>query len=132
MTPGEKNILKALVAVAWADGKVEAPEAGVLDAMCSGFGATDAEKRELVAYAKEPRSLDDAPLDELEVEDREILLANAAVLTHADGVQSEPEKAILASLVSRLEIPDAQAKEIIEAATDGTLALSSRILEDAD
>ncbi len=120
------------MAVAWADGNFEAPEASVLDAMCSGFGATEAEKRELVAYAKVKRALEDAPLVTLEPEDKEILLANAAVLTHADGVQSEPEKVLLARLSALLGFGEAEAREIIDAARDGTLELSSRILEDAD
>ena len=31
MTPSEKNIVKSLVAVAWADGTVKEPEAGMID-----------------------------------------------------------------------------------------------------
>ncbi len=37
MTPAEMNVLKSLVAVAWADGKMEDGEAGVIDGLLSGF-----------------------------------------------------------------------------------------------
>ena len=41
MTPGEKNIVKSLVAVAWADGKVEKPEANVIEGLLAGFDASE-------------------------------------------------------------------------------------------
>ena len=37
MTPSEKNIVKCLVALAWADGKVRAPESGVIEGLLCGF-----------------------------------------------------------------------------------------------
>lgn len=130
MTPGEQNILKALIAVAWADGAVEAPEEGVLDELLSGFGATTDELRTFIEYAKEKRTLEDAPLAALEDEDKEVLLVNAAVLTNADGVQSDAEKALLDKLVKLLGFADDKAKALIESAKDGALVLPSRALEE--
>ena len=115
MTPSEKNIVKALVAVAWADGRVSAPESGVIEGMLCGFAATDDEEREILEYAEQRRTLTgDAPISELSREDRELLLANAALLTHADGEQSESERELLQKLVGLLGLSTSDAQHIID------------------
>ncbi len=127
MTPNDLRILKALVAVAWADGKVQASESHVLENLLGGFDASDAEKAEIRTYAKTPRSLDaDVPVSELTDEDRETLLANAAVLVGADGKQTAEEKAILAKLGALLKFNEQQVASIIESAADGAISLGSR------
>ena len=130
MTPAEKRVLKSLVAVAWADGKVEDPESGVLEGLLAGFGASDAEEKEILTYAKQPRTLDDVPLAELTTEDRELLLANAALLTEADGHLSPAESAILDKLVTLLGFTAEQAQPILDSAKDGALQLGSKPLVD--
>ena len=133
MTPGEKNIVKCLVAVAWADGKVAAPESGVIEGLLCGFDASEDEEREILDYAKHKRTLSaDAPLKELTQEERELLLANAALLTHADGEQSDSEKELLNKLVTLLEFDEESAGEILESVQDGALSLGSRALEPDD
>jgi uncharacterized membrane protein YebE (DUF533 family) len=130
MTPTERNIVKSLIAVAWADGKMERPETGVIEGLLSGFDATPDEEAELLEYARTPRTLDsDIPLDELSEEDRELLLANAALLTLADGEQSDAENTLLTALSRLLEFDRERAASIIESAADGVLNLSSRSLE---
>lgn len=130
MTPSEKNIVKSLVAVAWADGKVAAPEAGVIEGMLCGFDASEEEERELLQYAKQKRTLtEDAPIKELSREDRELLLANAALLTHADGEQSESEQALLQKLIGLLEFNETDAQQILDSVQDGALTLSNKVLE---
>jgi len=130
MTPGEKNIVKCLVAVAWADGKVAAPESGVIEGLLCGFDASEDEEREILEYAKYKRTLSvDAPLKELSREERELLLANAALLTHADGEQSDSEKELLNKLVSLLEFDEEEAGQIMESVQDGALNLGARALE---
>jgi len=130
MTPSEKNIVKSLVAVAWADGKLAAPEAGVIEGMLCGFDATDEEEREILQYAKQKRTLiDDAPIRELNREDRELLLANAALLTHADGEQSESEQALLDKLIGMLEFTPEDAAQILDSVKDGALTFSTKALE---
>jgi len=133
MTPGEKNIVKCLVAVAWADGKVAAPESGVIEGLLCGFDASDEEELEILEYAKHKRTLSaDAPLAQLSAEERELLLANAALLTHADGEQSESEKELLNKLVTLLGFDEEAAGEILESVQDGALNLGSRALEPED
>ncbi|MFO0661254.1 MAG: hypothetical protein U0165_15690 [Polyangiaceae bacterium] len=131
MTPNDMRILKALVAVAWADGKVQASETHVLENLLAGFDANDAEKSEIRVYAKQPRSLDaDIPVAELTAEDRETLLANAAVLVGADGKKTDEEKAILEKLGSLLKFSADQAHAIIESAADGAISIGTRGLVD--
>lgn len=133
MTPAEKNIVRSLVAVAWADGKLEQPESGVIEGLLSGFDASPEEESEILEYAKTRRSLEaDIPLAEMSEEDRELLLANAALLSHADGEQTAGEQNVLDELVKLLGFNREQAEEILNSVGDGALRLSSRALEPTD
>lgn len=130
MTPNEMQILKGLVVVAWADGAVEAPEVKVIDEILDVFGASEDEAREIHEFARTRRLLQDLPLDKLTREDREVLLGNAAVLSHADGAQTRGERKLLTDLIARLQIPADRAKSILDASKDGILMVGSRGLED--
>lgn len=130
MTPAEMRVLKSLVAVIWADGKVEGAESSVLEGLIAGFGATDKEEAEVLEWAKVPRTLDDVPLNELTQEDRELLLGNAALITIADGEQSASEKEVLQRLIQLLEFPDVKAQEILDSTRDGAIQLGTKPLED--
>ncbi len=129
MTPAETNIVKSLIAVAWADGQMENAEASVVEGLLVGFDASAEEEKTLLEWAKTPRSLDkDIPVADMTEEDRELLLANAALLVLSDGVQTDEETKALAELVRILGLKDAEAKKIIEGSKDGALSLSSRSL----
>ncbi len=133
MTPSEKNIVKSLVAVAWADGKLEEPESGVIEGLLCGFDATDEEEQEILEYARQRRTLsDDIPLDALGKEDRELLLANAALLTHADGEQSASESALLEQLIKILGLEPDEARAILESVASGAPTPRTVAVEDAD
>jgi tellurite resistance protein len=130
MTPSEKNIVRSLVAVAWADGKLESGESSVIEGLLTGFDASADEEREILEYARTRRTLEkDIPLAELSRDDRELLLANAALLTHADGEQSDPETAVLSQLIGILGFSKAEAEEILAGAGDGGLQLSAKSLK---
>ena len=131
MTPAEKNVLKSLVAVAWADGKLVAGESGVIEGLLAGFDASDEEEAEILEYAKTPRSLSvDIPVGELTEEDRELLLSNAALLTEVDGESSEGERAVLNELVLLLGFSADEAAEIVAGARDGIMNLGTKPLSD--
>jgi tellurite resistance protein len=130
MTPAEMRVLKSLVAVMWADGKVEGAESSVLEGLLAGFGASDEEEKEVLSWAKTSRTLDDVPLSELTAEDRELLLANAALLTLADGEQSASEKEVLQKLVKLLGFSDSKAQEIIDSSRDGAIQLGTKPLDE--
>jgi uncharacterized membrane protein YebE (DUF533 family) len=131
MTPAEKNVLRSLVAVAWADGKLVDGESGVIEGLLAGFDASDEEEAEILEYARTPRSLSrDIPVGELTEEDRELLLSNAALLTEVDGDQSDTEHAVLDELVRLLEFDAEEAAEIVAGARDGVLGLGTKSLSD--
>jgi len=133
MTPSEKNIVRSLVAVAWADGKLESGESSVIEGLLTGFDATDEEEQEILEYARVRRTLEnDIPLSELSEDDRELLLANAALLTLADGEQSESESEVLDQLIEVLGYSKEEAAEILTGAEDGALQLSGRSLKSDD
>ncbi len=117
MTPNQKNIVKSLVAVAWADGRVEELEAGVIEGLLCGFDATDAEEQELIEYARQRRTLSaDLPLGELERADRELVLTNAALIVHADDSETLAERAVLKELVALLGFTEAEAASLLKSA----------------
>ncbi len=133
MTPNEKCIVKSLVAVAWADGKVEQVEEHVIEGLLAGFDASEEEEKEILEYAKTKRTLaEDIPASELSDEDKELLLGNAALLAHADGDQSDEERDLLIRLIKVLELDEATASTILDSVKDGALQLGSNVLEPAD
>jgi uncharacterized tellurite resistance protein B-like protein len=109
-------ILKGLVSVAWADGRVTDEEMQVIEALLQAFDAAPSEATEIRQYAKKERSLDDIPLTELSYDDRRVLLQHAVLLTFIDGEQHEKEKALIEQLCERLHIPDIEAQGLISAA----------------
>ena len=119
MTPQEKTIVKLLIAVAWADGEMQAPEEGVIDGLLGGFDATPAEEAELHAWAKSPRGLRDVPVGELSADDRETLMRNAALLVCADDDETEREKDVLAHLATILDIGETERREIVASVRAG-------------
>ncbi|MBN2197111.1 MAG: TerB family tellurite resistance protein [Polyangiaceae bacterium] len=106
-------ILKGLVSVAWADGRVAEEEAEVIEALLDAFEATPSERVEVRRYAKTPRTLDDIPITDLSFDDRRVLLQHAVLLTFVDGEQAESERETLDRLCGRLNIPDEEARALV-------------------
>src|SRR5947207_3621394 len=109
-------MVKGLVSVAWADGRVTGEESEVIEALLQAFGATPSERREVENYAKLRRTIDDIPINDLSYDDRRVLLQHAVLLTHADGDYADEERKLLEALCQKLRIPDVEAKGIIVAA----------------
>jgi uncharacterized membrane protein YebE (DUF533 family) len=112
----DKAILESLVSVAWADGSFDDREREMMEALIETFGASDDEAKEIRAYAKEPKTLEDIPLNELSFDDRRLLMNHAVVLSWVDGEQHDKEKKFLDDLRGKLNIPDDEAKELMETA----------------
>jgi uncharacterized tellurite resistance protein B-like protein len=108
-------MLKGLVSVAWADGRVSERETEMLEALIVAFGATPSEALEIRHFASEVRSLADVPIHDLGYHDRRALLGQAVLLTFVDGEQQEREREVLKELGSVLRIPAAEARGIVEA-----------------
>ena len=114
MAPHIEAMVKSLVVVAWADGRMDDDEKQVLEALIAAFDLSEEDSDTIVEYARTPRTLDDVPLSTLSAEDRRLLLQHAVVLTYVDGVQSEDEKLVLAALVKKLHLPVSQADALIK------------------
>lgn len=117
-------IVKSLVAVAWADGRVSSDESDVIDALLQAYNASPAEVALVRDYAAEPRNLDDIPLTELDAGDRRVLLQHAVLLTFVDGEHHERERALLDTLAERLHIDQAECASLVRAAGERAKRLS--------
>jgi tellurite resistance protein len=111
-------IIKGLVSVAWADGRVAQEEVEVIEALLDAFEAAPSEAREIREYAKTPKGIDDIPLTDLSYDDRRVLLQHAVLLTFIDGEQDPKERELLDQLCEKLRIPSVEARGIIDAASE--------------
>jgi uncharacterized tellurite resistance protein B-like protein len=109
-------IVKGLISVAWADGRVSDAEQEVIEALLEAYSACPSEAREIRKFAETPKAIEDVPLTDLSHDDRRVLLQHAVLLTFIDGEQHEKEKEIIDDLCERLHIPGVEARGIIEAA----------------
>ncbi|MBZ0117643.1 MAG: TerB family tellurite resistance protein [Sandaracinaceae bacterium] len=111
----QEAMVKSLVAVAWADGRVDGEENEVIEALLSAFEIEGEDAEAIRGFAKSPKTLDDVPLTDLSASDRRLLLQHAVILTFIDGEQTQDEVKVLDDLVGRLRIPSAEAKVLLEA-----------------
>src|SRR4051812_48482992 len=116
MEPHLEAMVKSLVAVAWADGRLTAAESQVLDGILEAFEIGGADADAVRGFAKSPRTLDDVPLTELSADDRRLLLHHAVIVTYVDGTQSDKEVAVLKDLAKKLRLPDDEAGAIMKSA----------------
>jgi uncharacterized tellurite resistance protein B-like protein len=114
----EYAIVKSLVPVAWADGVFADKEKEMLHALLDAYRASEAQKAELMEYAKEKRTIDDINMQDLSAADRRVLLQQAVLLTYADGEQAKEEDEFLTALTKKLRIPDDEAKQVVTEASE--------------
>jgi len=122
MLPGvhqqDLAIVKGLVSVAWADGRIAAEESEILASLLDAYSATPTERREIALFAAQPRTLADVPIHDLSHDDRRVLLQHAVLVSFMDGVQHEKEKQLLDQLCEVLRIPAVEAQGIVRAAEE--------------
>jgi len=123
MQPHIEAMVKSLVAVAWADGRLHKHEAQLLDALLVAFELESDSADALRAYAAQSRGLGDIPLQDLSADDRRLLLQHAVLLTYVDGEQSTEERELLHVLTRQLRIPDAEAQPLLARAERRALRL---------
>lgn len=109
-------MVKSLVAVAWADGRMDTEERDVLDALISAFQLSGDDAKSVRAYAASSRSMNDVAVTLLSEGDRRQVLQHAVILTYVDGEQSDTERAVIQELITKLSIPADEATEIIKSA----------------
>jgi tellurite resistance protein len=111
-------ILKGLVCVAWADGRLSGEETEILRGLLDAFSATPTERRAIELFAKQSRTLAEVPLNDLSYDDRRVLLQHAVLVTFVDGEQHARERALIDELCEILRIPSLEAKGILAAAEE--------------
>ncbi len=116
-------ILKGLVSVAWADGRLAGEEKEVLEALLQAFEATPSEAHEIRLFAREPKKLSDVPLHDLSADARRLLLQHAVLLSYVDGEQDVTEKKLIDELCEVLRIPGIESKGLVAAAEDRAKSL---------
>ncbi len=116
--PQDLAIVKGLVSVAWADGRMAAEESEILASLLDAYAATPTERREISLFAGKPRTLADVPIHELSHDDRRVLLQHAVLVSFVDGTQHEKEKRLLDELCEVLRIPAVEAQGIVRAAEE--------------
>jgi tellurite resistance protein len=116
-------ILKGLVSVAWADGRLAGEEKEVLEALLQAFEATPSEAHEIRLFAREPKKLIDVPLHDLSADARRLLLQHAVLLSYVDGEQDASEKKLIDELCEVLRIPGIESKGLVAAAEDRAKSL---------
>jgi len=116
-------ILKGLVSVAWADGRMAGEEKEVLEALLQAFEATPSEAHELRMYAREPKKLSDVPLHDLSADARRLLLQHAVLLSFVDGEQDQKEKQLIDELCEVLRIPSIESRGLVAAAEERAKSL---------
>ena len=116
-------ILKGLVSVAWADGRMAGEEKEVLEALLQAFEASPSEAHELRMFAREPKELSDVPLHDLSADARRLLLQHAVLLSFVDGEQDQKEKQIIDELCEVLRIPNIESRGLVAAAEERAKSL---------
>ena len=116
-------ILKGLVSVAWADGRMAGEEKEVLEALLQAFEATPSEAHELRMFAREPKQLSDVPLHDLSADARRVLLQHAVLLSFVDGEQDRREKQMIDELCEVLRIPNIESQGLVAAAEERAKSL---------
>jgi hypothetical protein len=132
MTPEEKTIVRVLVAVAWVDGEMQAPEAGVIDGLLALFDASKEEADDLLEFARTPRTLRDVDVSNLSDDDKDTLLRNAALVIAADSVETDGERRLVAQLAKILEINADEAREVVRSVRGGIGAATRSHDDDVD
>ncbi len=113
----KKKLVKLLVALAWADGRVDEEEMEIVEAMLDTFEADKEMGDEIRQWAKTRRSLDDIDVSDLNKEDAGLVLYQAVLLTFIDGEQSEKEIELIDQFMVKLGLSKEEAAPILEQAT---------------
>jgi uncharacterized membrane protein YebE (DUF533 family) len=119
----KKKLLKLLVALAWADGRVDAEEMEIVKAVVDAFDTDKETEEEVFEWAKTPRTLDDVDVAGLTVDDAELVLFQAVLLTYIDGEQSEKEIGLLNTFIGKLGLEKDRADAVLARATERAKSL---------
>ena len=112
----EKTI-QALIATAWADGRVGDDEQEVIETLLDAYGVMGDDAGRIREWAKTRRSLDQLDFGGLAEVDKVLLLQQAVFVTYIDGVQTDEELKLLHELGRKLALDQSRANELIRTTT---------------
>lgn len=102
-------VLRALAAVACADGRIAHEERALLDTLADRYGLTDEEELQLYEFMLSRPSLDDARVSELSRDGQRRVLELTSLLVQLDGSVDPKESATLRELQRRMSATGAGA-----------------------
>jgi len=132
MTNRQKDLVRTLACVMWADGNASPPERRIIEQVVDELGPSTEERAELSIWLDADCStLEDVHIEQLSPDEKQVLLTHAVVLTMADDVQLPSEKEILTKIIDRIALPADIVDTIMEdAREDGAVSLPASALED--
>ena len=134
LTNRQKDLVRTLACVMWADGNASPPERRIVEQVVDELGPSIAERAEISAWLdRDCSTLDDVAIEHLDLDEKQVLLTHAVVLTMADDVQLPSEKQMLAAIIERLALPDDLVRTIFEdAREDGAVSLPGSAFDESD
>jgi uncharacterized membrane protein YebE (DUF533 family) len=123
MENNTETIIKSLIAVAWADGRVGDEERELIDTVLEAYELAEEDAGRIREWASSHKSLDQIDFGGLAEGDRFLLLQQAVYVTYIDGVQTDDELALLRDLAARIGIDASRAGELIRITTERAKAL---------
>jgi hypothetical protein len=132
ITNRQKDLVRALACVMWADGHAHPLEQRLIEDVIDSLDPSDAERAEMLEWVREDVCvLGDAEIERLSGDEKEVLLRDAVLLSLADDVLLPSERAMLEKLSERLEVPIETIDRIVDAQRDeAAVSLPSSVLEE--
>ena len=132
ITNRQKDLVRALACVMWADGHAHPLEQNLIEQVIDSLDPSDDERAEMLEWVRaDVCVLDDALVERLSADEKEVLIRDAVLLSLADDVLLPSERAMLVKLSERLEVPIATIDRIVEAQRDeAAVSLPSSVLEE--
>ncbi|HVH47952.1 MAG TPA: hypothetical protein VM925_36710 [Labilithrix sp.] len=132
LTNRQKDLVRALACVMWADGNASAQERRLIEQVIDELGPSRDERAEMTNWLDIDCSrLEDLQIERLSEDEKHMLLTHAVVLTMADDVQLATEKAIVAKIIERTALPPDVIDTIVaDAREDGAVSLPGSALQE--
>jgi uncharacterized tellurite resistance protein B-like protein len=108
----DQVLLKTLVALAWADGEIDAGETDWLEKVFDSLGLPQADRDHILAVPQALPSTEEFATVLTDEEDRLFLLRVLITMAMSDGTVAVEELNMLKEVSSRLGVTDAQLEEL--------------------
>ena len=112
----KKSILQLLIALAWADGRVDKEEMEIVDALLDAFDTPMDVADELKEWALVPRTLDEVDISSLTRSDLCLALQHGVLLAYIDGELSDKEVQLIDDLIKKLGLTQEEAQPLLDSA----------------